>query len=214
MDNDNTALNLDFMKKLLTALILTICCISLNAQQWKYVGHVQAFENDNGRFWEVPNGAEIYSQMISGSTVYMAKIYDKNYIASRNTRLRTESYDYVAGDKYYFNINHTPVSNNEIITISADKSTLVEDGKQNTWQHAPVKTIINLKTKEVQIQDFVTREFHSYKILNWATRDAGEIGFLLDGPFLAIDTIGENIRIIFNENYSIVQPDIKIEYSN
>lgn len=86
----------------------------------------------------------------------MAKIYDIEYIAGRNTRLRTESYDYVAGDKYYFNINRTPILNTGIIIISAGKSTLVEDGKQNTWQHAPVKTIINLKTNEVQIQDFVT----------------------------------------------------------
>lgn len=200
------------MKKLLTTLVLTICCISLNAQQWKYVGHVQAFENDNGSFWEVPNGAEIYFRIISGSTVYMAKIRDENYIARKNTQLRTESYDYVAGDKYYFNINYAPVSNNEMITISADNSTFVNEGKTDTWKHAPLKTIINLRTKEVQIQDFVTREFHSYNIIDYATRDAGEIGFLLDGgPFLTIDAIGKNIRIIFNENYSIVQTDIKIE---
>ena len=62
------------MKKFIIALILTFCCISLNAQQWKYVGHVQAFENDNGSLREVPDGAEIYSKIISGNTVYMAII--------------------------------------------------------------------------------------------------------------------------------------------
>lgn len=200
------------MKKLLTILILTICSISLNAQNLKYIGHVQAFENDNGRFWEVPDGAEIYSKIISDNTVYMARIYDKEYIVSRNTGLHKESYDYVAGGKYYFNINQTPDLNREIITISADNSTVVKNGKQgDTWRHAPLKTIINFKKKEVLIQDFATREFLSYKIINYATRDAGEIGLLLDRAFLAIDTIGKTLRIMLDENTEIVQTNIKIE---
>lgn len=214
MDNDNTTQNLYSMKKLVTTLILAICSISLNAQQWKYVGNVQAFENDNGSFWEVPDGAEIYSKIISGNTVYMAIIYDKEYIASKNTGLRTESYAYVAGNKYYFNINQTSTydSNQEIITISADNTAIVKNGiPGDTWRHAPVETIINLKKKEVLIQDFVTREFQSYKIVNYATRDAGEVGLILDRAFLAIDTIGKTIRLMVDENTVIVQTDIKIE---
>lgn len=126
----------------------------------------------------------------------------------------TESYAYVAGDKYYFNINQTSAydSNQEIIAISADNTTIVKNGTSgDTWKHAPVKTIINLKKKEVLIQDFITREFQSYKIDNFATRDAGEVGLLLDRAFLAIDTIGKTIRLMVNENTVIVQTDIKIE---
>lgn len=102
--------------------------------------------------------------------------------------------------------------NREIVTISADNSTVVENGNIGAqWMHEPLKTIINLKDKEVRIQDVVTREFRSFKILDFASRDAGEVGILTDGCFLSIDIIGKDMRLKFNENSCIVQTNITIE---
>lgn len=110
---------------------------------------------------------------------------------------------------------HQPLAifqNREIITISADNSTFIENGEINdTWKHEPLQTIINLKDKEVLIQDFVTREFRSFRILDIASRDVGEVGLLLDGCFLSIDIIGKDMRITLNKNTCIVQTNIIIK---
>lgn len=213
------------MKKLLTILISVICVASTDAQtysqsvnavvpDWNYIGLIKAYEYESGGFWQVPSDVELYSKIKTGNTVYMVKIWGKEYIASRNTGQHAERYAYIAGGEYYFNINQaaSSASNPEIITITAEKSTPVNNGEiGETWVHAPLQTIIYLNKKEVLIQDFMTREFNNFKIIDIASRDAGEVGILLDKCFLAIDLIGKDMRIILDENTCIVQTDIKIK---
>ncbi len=100
----------------------------------------------------------------------------------------------------------------DIITVSADNTTIVKDGEEpNTWKHAPLLTIINVKDKQVHIQDVVTRKFSTQKILDFAYRDEGEIGFLCEYCFIAINTIAKEMQRIVGEDTALISRDVKIE---
>ena len=106
----------------------------------------------------------------------------------------------------------------DIIVVSADNSTAVtKDGHEyDTWQHAPVQTIINIKEGQVYMQDIITGKYSSFKIIDIAHRNKGEIGFLLEdskgyGRFIGINTVTMEMEIHNNTESYIIQKNIKIE---
>ena len=75
-----------------------ICVASTDAQMyshsvnavvpdWNYIGLIKAYEYESGGFWQVPSDVELYSKIKTGNTVYMVKIWGKEYIASRNEKI-------------------------------------------------------------------------------------------------------------------------------
>lgn len=104
----------------------------------------------------------------------------------------------------------------EIIVISADNSTVVTGEKHDTWKHEPLLTIINIKEGQVYMQDMITRKYASFKIIDTAYRNNGEIGYLLEdsqghGRFIGINTVTMQMEIHNNKESHIIQKDIKIE---
>lgn len=109
-------------------------------------------------------------------------------------------------------ISFTSASAQDIITVSADNTTIMRDGEEpNTWWHAPLLTIINVKDRQVHIQDVETRKFSTQKILDFAYRNEGEIGFLCEYCFIAINTITKEMQRMVTEDTTLISKDVEIE---